>query len=102
MTMKKLEKHLPATGKILDLGSATGVYAFPLAEKGFQVYLVDLSERLIDIARQKKVQSGADHLISCYMVNAIDLSIYDKEDRVYSIQDSVMLNEMRKPPSERK
>ena len=79
MTMKKLEKHLPATGKILDLGGATGVYAFPLAEKGYQVYLADLSERLIDIAREKKAQSGTDNLIACDVVNAIDLSIYDNE-----------------------
>ena len=59
MTMKKLEMHLPVTGMIFDLGGATGVSAFPLAQKGYQVYLSDLSERLIDIARQKKAQSGA-------------------------------------------
>ena len=79
MTMKKLEKHLPAMGKILDLGGATGVYAFPLAEMGYQVYLADLSERLIEIAKEKKVKSSADNLISCDVVNAIDLSVYESE-----------------------
>lgn len=76
MTMKKLLKHLPATGSVLDLGGATGVYAFPLAEMGYQVYLADLSERLVEIARKKKAATSADNLISCNVVNAVDLSRY--------------------------
>ena len=44
MTMKKLQKHLPESATILDLGGATGVYTFPLAEKGYKMYLADLSE----------------------------------------------------------
>lgn len=43
MTMKSLNKYLPKTGVILDLGGATGVYSFPLAQKGYKVYLADLS-----------------------------------------------------------
>ncbi|MBE5801202.1 MAG: class I SAM-dependent methyltransferase [Clostridiales bacterium] len=76
MTMKKLLKNLPASGTILDLGGATGVYAFPLAEMGYRVYLADLSERLIQLAREKKEQRNTHNLISCDIVNAIDLSLY--------------------------
>lgn len=79
MTMKRLLKHLPVSGKILDLGGATGVYAFPLAEMGYQVCLADLSERLIGLAKEKKQQLHAENLISCDVVNAVDLSIYPSE-----------------------
>ena len=53
MTMKSLNKYLPKNGVILDLGGATGVYTFPLAQKGYQMYLADLSPDLIEKAKEK-------------------------------------------------
>ena len=47
MTMKVLEKFLPAKGAVLDLGGGAGAYSFPLAAKGYEVYLADLSDELI-------------------------------------------------------
>ena len=44
MTMKILENNLPEKGVILDLGGGAGVYSFPLANKGYKVYLSDLSK----------------------------------------------------------
>lgn len=79
MTMKKLEKYLPETGTILDLGGATGVYTFPLAKKGYKMYLADLSETLIDQARKRAEQEISNNVISCDVVNAIDLSKYNNE-----------------------
>lgn len=79
MTMKSLNKYLPKTGVILDLGGATGVYTFPLAKKGYQMYLADLSPDLIEKAREKSAKAGLDNIISCDVVNAIDLSIYENE-----------------------
>ncbi|MBR2704472.1 MAG: methyltransferase domain-containing protein [Clostridia bacterium] len=76
MTMKKLEKHLPAEATILDLGGATGVYTFPLAKKGYKMYLADLSDTLIEQAKNRAEQSGESNVISCDVVNAIDLSRY--------------------------
>lgn len=79
MTLKLLKKNLPASGKILDLGGATGVYTFPLAEAGYQMYLADLSPDLIDQAKEKVISNNAANVISCDVVNAIDLSIYEDE-----------------------
>lgn len=76
MAMAKLRKYLPESGCILDLGGATGAYAFPLAEAGYQVWLADLSERLIGLAGEKKERNNAKNLISCDVVNALDLSVY--------------------------
>ena len=52
MTMRLLEKYLPKEATILDLGGATGAYTFPLAERGYKIYLADLSDTLINIAEQ--------------------------------------------------
>lgn len=77
MTMRLLEKYLPDEGTILDLGGATGVYTFPLAQKGYKMYLADLSEDLINQAREKKEKQNKNNVISCDVVNAIDLSKYE-------------------------
>lgn len=76
MTMRILSKYLPKEAKILDLGGATGVYSFPLAEMGYEVYLADLSEDLINQAKEQN-EGKINKIKSCDVVNAIDLSIYE-------------------------
>ena len=91
MTMGVLEKYLPAVGEekpecaiadgaefsILDLGGGAGVYAFPLAERGYKVTLADLSETLLAQAKNKKEEDNVPNLISCDQINATDLSYYN-------------------------
>ena len=75
MTMNILENNLPANGTILDLGGGTGVYSFPLADKGYKVYLADLSEDLINQAKEQNNQN----IVSCDVVNATNLNMYENE-----------------------
>ena len=77
MTMKILDKYLPKDSTILDLGGGAGVYTFPLAKIGHKVYLSDLSEKLIEQAKEEKMNQNITNVISCDVVNAIDLSIYE-------------------------
>lgn len=77
MTIRILKKYLPSNGVILDLGGGDGVYSFPLSNLGYKVYLSDLSENLIREAKTKKLEDNNENLVSCDVVNAIDLSIYD-------------------------
>lgn len=79
MTLKKLNSYLPESGAILDLGGATGVYTFPLARIGYKMYLADLSPDLIAQAKEKVLKENLANVVSCDVVNAIDLSIYDNE-----------------------
>ena len=72
MTVKILEKNLPSNGTILDLGGGAGVYSFLLADKGYKVYLADLSDELINQAKEQRNEN-----VICNVVNAIDLSIYN-------------------------
>ena len=77
MTMRKLKKYLPESAAILDLGGAAGAYTFPLASLGYQMDLGDLTETLIDKAKEKVDALNEKNVISCNVVNAIDLNIYE-------------------------
>ena len=76
MTLDILDGALPAAGAILDLGGGAGAYAFPLAKKGYQVTLADISEDLIRQAGEIKDTEGTKNIVSCDVVNATDLKIY--------------------------
>jgi ubiquinone/menaquinone biosynthesis C-methylase UbiE len=47
--------HPPAV--VLDIGGAAGAYAFWLAERGYEVHLVDAVPRLIEIARDRNAHA---------------------------------------------
>jgi 2-polyprenyl-3-methyl-5-hydroxy-6-metoxy-1,4-benzoquinol methylase len=40
VTWRFLDKYLPPSGKILEVGAATGAYPIPLAKKGYSVTAV--------------------------------------------------------------
>lgn len=82
MTMRVFAKYLGQNRTILDLGGGAGAYSLPLAKSGHKVYLADLSERLIEVAKK----ADKDNLLTCNVVNAMDLSIY--EDSMF---DTVLL-----------
>jgi len=49
-----LERVLPAApASILDVGGAAGAYSLWLAERGYEVHLVDITPRLIEEARKR-------------------------------------------------
>ena len=83
MTMHILHQYLPEGSTILDLGGGAGAYAFPLAKEGHQVYLADLSKDLIQEAVQLKAETECENLMSCDVVNALDLGIYN--DRQFDV-----------------
>src|SRR5713101_10114430 len=52
-TKEILARVLPAApARIVDVGGAAGAYSLWLAERGYQVHLVDASPRLVEHARQ--------------------------------------------------
>jgi S-adenosylmethionine-dependent methyltransferase len=75
VTTRALQKHLPAHGRILDIGGGPGRYSIWLAKSGYQVVLADLSPNLLEIARTKiveaDVQSNIEDVVIC---DACDLS----------------------------
>jgi ubiquinone/menaquinone biosynthesis C-methylase UbiE len=55
--LRRLLPQPPAV--ILDVGGGDGVYAFPLAEAGYEIHLVDPVRKHIEQAQQRSHSSGA-------------------------------------------
>jgi SAM-dependent methyltransferase len=57
-TLDLLDRFLPpAPARVLDVGGAAGAYAFPLAERGYEVDLVDPVPLHIEQAKQRAAMS---------------------------------------------
>jgi ubiquinone/menaquinone biosynthesis C-methylase UbiE len=76
-TCEILERHLPAPPcRVLDVGGGTGVYALPLATRGYQVHLVDPVPLHVDRARELS-RSSRTPLASIEVGDARRLNIPD-------------------------
>lgn len=63
-TTAALERFLPDAGRILDVGGGAGRYAVWLAERGYEVTLVDVSGRQCAIAREKVTEHDLEEQVS--------------------------------------
>lgn len=73
-----LRRHLPkAPATVLDIGGGDGVYAFPLSESGYDVYLVDPMPIHINQAKEKNSKTSAP-LRSVAVGDARQLSFEDE------------------------
>lgn len=77
-TRELITRHLPnPPADVLDVGGGAGVYSFWLAERGYQVQLVDASPRLIDEARRRNA-SASHRLIACSIGDARNIPADDE------------------------
>jgi ubiquinone/menaquinone biosynthesis C-methylase UbiE len=77
-TRELIERHLPnPPADVIDVGGGAGVYAFWLAERGYQVQLVDASPRLIEEARRRNAGSR-NRLIACSVGDARNIPADDE------------------------
>ncbi len=51
-TMHMIKKYFPSEGKILDIGAGPGRYSLKLAQMGYNVSLLDISDKEWEIAKQ--------------------------------------------------
>ena len=77
-TRELIERHLAKPpAEVVDVGGGAGVYAFWLAERGYQVQLVDASPRLIEEARRRNATS-AHRLVACSVGDARNIPAEDE------------------------
>jgi len=74
MTWRYLKRYLPPQGTLLEVGAATGRYTLPLAQRGYQVTAVDLSEVQLKRNRQRLAEAGLESQVRLVAADARDLS----------------------------
>src|ERR1700751_5714522 len=66
----------PGTGRLVDVGCGTGAYAAALAELGWTVTGVDVSEDMLRRAREKGVETGrADAAAMTFEDGSVDAAV---------------------------
>ena len=81
-----LDKSLPFSGKILEIGTGKGHFALSLAKRGYSFTSVDLSEEEQNIALLNLRYFGLDKLVSLITGDARSLSFGDKSfDTIFCI-----------------
>lgn len=76
ITMRMLADHLPAAPcRVLDVGGGPGRYSISLAQKGYQVTLLDLAANNLAFARAKATEAGV-RLEETVHGNALDLGMF--------------------------
>lgn len=83
VTSHYLDKYLPKGGLILDAGGGPGRYTIHLAKKGYDVVLLDLSPRCLEVARREIKGAGVESRIkdliegSVVNLNRFDVRSFD-------------------------
>jgi len=70
---RELDRNLKGVRTILDVGGGTGAFSIPLAKRGFKVTHLDISLKMLDIARSK---AKGIRNISFVEGNSTDLSMF--------------------------
>jgi ubiquinone/menaquinone biosynthesis C-methylase UbiE len=84
-TKEVVLRYLPAPpATILDVGGAAGAYALWLAERGYQVHLIDPVPRLVEGARHRS-ESSPNRICACQVGDARELTFNDE------VADAVLL-----------
>lgn len=63
MTLRTIVRHVPAGARILDVGGGPGTYLEPLARRGFDPWLCDLSDANVAVARERAIGLGLSDIV---------------------------------------
>lgn len=77
-TLFLIDKYFPKSGHILDIGSGPGRYSIELLKRDYTVSLLDLSDKELDIAREK-IDSLGLKANGYYPNSALELDKFDDE-----------------------
>ncbi|MGD0779555.1 MAG: class I SAM-dependent methyltransferase [Dehalococcoidales bacterium] len=73
VTWRYLDKYLPKSGKILEVGAATGAYTIPLAKRGYNVIAVDLSPKLVNTCKKRVKEEKLEKKVKCFVADGREL-----------------------------
>lgn len=79
-TMYFLKKYLPKKGLILDAGGGPGRYSVELAKLGYDVVLLDLTPKLLEIAKRRVKKEKVQNKVKQILQGSIDnLSMFEDD-----------------------
>jgi ubiquinone/menaquinone biosynthesis C-methylase UbiE len=101
ITWKYLEPYVPTSSDslVLDAGGGNGRWTIPIAKKGCRVILVDISDGMLNVARQRVATEGLQNRIEIqkgdirklnYPDNTFDLVFSDHTLFLFEHQDEVV------------
>jgi ubiquinone/menaquinone biosynthesis C-methylase UbiE len=74
ITVRYLQRYLPASARVAELGVGSGQYTEVLAQKGCWLHLVDVSKRLLDTAVTRLERAGrASQILDSQQASAAHL-----------------------------
>jgi len=77
VTLHFLKKYLPKSGLILDAGGGPGRYTIELAKKGYDIVLMDISPKCLELARKKMRRARIESNVKKIVEGSVtDLSIF--------------------------
>jgi S-adenosylmethionine-dependent methyltransferase len=88
LTWRYLNRYLPAEGRVLELGAATGRYTRELARRGYHVTALDLSPNETALAQQKARELGLEGRIRYVVGDARHLSALVEAASNTAVDDS--------------
>ena len=71
-TMHFLRKYLPKKGLVLDAGGGPGRYTIELAKMGYDVVLLDLTPKLLEIAQEQISKANVQNRVKQIVEGSID------------------------------
>jgi S-adenosylmethionine-dependent methyltransferase len=78
-TLHFLKKYLPRKGLVLDAGGGPGRYTIELANLGYDVILLDLTPKLLEIAREQIEKANVESKVKQTIEGSVDnLSMFEE------------------------
>lgn len=85
-TIEYTRKYLKDTDTVLDIGCGTGITTVELAACAKQIHAVDLSGKMLDIAREKAIARNIGHIIF------FQKSVFDQEFKKHAYDAVLAFN----------
>lgn len=80
VTMHFLKKYLPKKGLLLDAGGGPGRYTIELARKGYDMVLLDITPKMLKLAKKKIKDADVQEKVKQIVEGSIvDLSMFKDE-----------------------
>jgi ubiquinone/menaquinone biosynthesis C-methylase UbiE len=97
---KTIEPYLPRSKgmSILDAGGGTGKWAIPIARLGYHVTLADISEKMLEMAKEKLARENLLDRVSIVPADVTNMDMFEDESFDFVLCEGDPLSYCTDPP----